>query len=86
VGDTLTVDVDTPIGPLQNVALLIGSSSVPLPARLTSASLQSFGFIIPADITPGTGLLVRLRVDGVESPLRYDASLKTYTQPTVTIT
>jgi hypothetical protein len=86
-GATLTVNVDTPIGRAQQVALVLGATSVPLPGRLPTdpPTSQSFTFTIPPDVTPGT-VLVRLRVDGVDSPLTFDPVAKKYTLPTVAIT
>jgi len=86
-GGTLTVNFDTPVGRSQNVALVLGSTMVSLPGRLPTGppTSQSFTFTLPSDIAPGT-VLVRLRVDGVESALTYDSASQQYTQPTVTIT
>ncbi len=86
-GAKLTVAFDTPIGRAQSVALLVGSNAILLPGRLATdpATAQSFDFTIPADLPTGTAL-VRLQVDGVESALTYDASVSSYTKPTVIIT
>jgi Pvc16 N-terminal domain/IPT/TIG domain len=86
-GGTLTVNVDTPVGRSQQVALILGATTVPLPGRLPTdpATSDSFTFTIPPDIAPGT-LLVRVRVDGVDSALTYDPTTKQYTQPSVAIT
>jgi Pvc16 N-terminal domain/IPT/TIG domain len=86
-GATLTVNFDAPVGRAQQVALVLGSTSVSLPGRLPTdpPTSQSFTFTIPSDVTPGT-VLVRLSVDGVESPLTFDPVAKKYTLPTVTIT
>jgi Pvc16 N-terminal domain len=86
-GANLTVNFDTPIGPLQSVALVLGSFAIQLPGRsvLTApAPVTTFTFTIPASAP--TGLLpVRLQVDGVQSVLTLNPSTLQYT-PSVTVT
>jgi hypothetical protein len=85
-GATFTVNFDTPIGPLQNVALILGSDALQLPGRSVVSSptpATTFTFTIPT--TAPTGLVpVRLQVDGVSSALSFDVTTGQYT-PSVTI-
>lgn len=86
-GAQLAVTCDTPVGRSQQVALILGSTSIALPGRLPSdpATATAFSFTIPTDIAPGS-LLARLQVDGVDSALTYDPATKRFTQPMVTVT
>jgi hypothetical protein len=91
-GSTLTLAFSPPIGREQSVALLVGDDAIPLPTRLPTdpPAASSFGFDIPATFSTGKFLL-RVRVDGAESPLEVDTNQlsPTYNQyigPTVTIT
>jgi hypothetical protein len=72
---TLTLAIVPPVGRTQRAALLVGSRTLPIPARDaagpdTSASLD---FPIPADFPIGDHLL-RVQIDGAESPLEVDAT------------
>jgi Pvc16 N-terminal domain/IPT/TIG domain len=90
-GGLLTLTVSPPVGRAQDAALLIGDYVIELPARpLGSVPATSVGFPIPVAIVAGSYLL-RLRVDGVESPLITDANpgsptFNQYVGPMVTIT
>lgn len=86
-GGTLTVTCDTPVGRAQQLALILGTTSIALPGRLPTdpVTATSFAFTIPSTIGPGSQL-VRLQVDGVDSALTYDATAKRFTQPVVTVT
>jgi hypothetical protein len=85
-GGPFTVNFDTPIGPRQDVALLLGSYAIPLAGRVASsgaAPATSFTFMIPEDAP--TGLVpIRLQVDGVQSALTFDTTQNHYV-PTVTV-
>jgi hypothetical protein len=82
-GATLTLAVDPPVGRAQRVALLAGDSTITIPSR--AATTISLDFPIPADFPTGTFLL-RVQVDGADSPLGTDAVTGVYDKPTVTIT
>lgn len=90
-GGLLTLTISPAVGQAQDVALLIGDAEIDLPARPAgSAPATSLGFTIPADL-PAGGYLLRLRVDGVESPLMSDTNpssptFNQYIGPKVTIT
>ncbi len=83
---TLTLAVTSPVGRAQKVALLIGDRTISIPARDAAGPLESdtLDFPIPADFPLGKRLL-RLQVDGAESPLEVDAGGE-YVAPKVTIT
>jgi hypothetical protein len=87
----LTLTVSPAVGHAQAAALLIGDSEIDLPARPAgSAPATSLGFTIPTSLSAGSYLL-RLRVDGVESPLMTDTNQSSptfnqYIGPKVTIT
>jgi len=83
---TLTLTIDPPVGRTQRAVLLVGSSTISIPARPasdpdTSATLD---FPIPNDFTTGEQLL-RVQIAGAESPLELDGSGQ-FVSPTVTIT
>jgi Pvc16 N-terminal domain/IPT/TIG domain len=88
---TLNLAFQPPVARNQRLSLLIGDREVLLPARASgSAPVTSIGFPIPADMQTGS-LLLRLRVDGAESPLTVDtnsasSTFNQYVAPTVTIT
>jgi uncharacterized protein DUF4255/IPT/TIG domain-containing protein len=86
-GSNLTLSLAPPVGRSQQVILLVGDQGLPLPPRPPSApaTASSLGFPIPASFPTGTFLL-RVRVDGAESPLRADAATGAYVGPQVIIT
>jgi hypothetical protein len=85
-GGTLTLALDPPVGDRQRVTLLLGSRAIPIPPRSDDAthSATSLAFPVPTDVAAGTYLL-RVQVDGGESPLALDGS-GAYAHPVVTIT
>jgi hypothetical protein len=83
LGATLTLEVDPPVGRAQRVELLAGDNTITIPSR--PATTTSLDFPIPADFPTGKFLL-RVQVDGADSPLSTDAVTGAYDKPTVTIT
>jgi hypothetical protein len=71
VGTTLTLTINPPVGRRQRAAVLIGSQSVELDPRPSSALATSatLHFPIPADFAPvvAPGAALRVRIDGAES-------------------
>jgi hypothetical protein len=91
-GATLTLAVDPPVGRAQRVALLADDSTITIPSRPASgpATTTSLDFPIPADFPisadfPTGTFLLRVQVDGADSPLATDAT-GAYDKPTVKIT
>jgi hypothetical protein len=91
-GSTLNLAVDTPVGQLQRVAVILGSRAILLPTRPVSgpATTTEFSLTIPNEIPTGP-TLVRLQVDGVDSPLTVDTTpgsptFGQYIAPQITIT
>ncbi len=90
-GGTLALTFNPPVARTQRVSLLVGDREIILPARSPgSVPVNTLNFPIPTDIPTGTNL-VRLRVDGAESPLTVDtnpasATFNQYIAPVVTIT
>ncbi len=84
-GGTLTVTFDAPVASTQTVALVVGSTAIATPQPFPSDPTTTLSFTVPSDFAAGAGV-VRLRVDGVDSPLTYDPTVNQYTLPTVTIT
>jgi hypothetical protein len=84
-GATLTLAIDPPVGRAQRAALLVGDRSITIPSRPASgpATTTSLDFPIPADFPTGTFLL-RVQVDGADSPLGTTAVTGEYDQPAVT--
>jgi hypothetical protein len=89
-GATLTLSVMPPVGQAQQVALLLGDRAISIPARPpTPVTTTSLDFPIPSSFPTGT-FLMRLRVDGAESPLIVDtnqasATFNQYIGPNVTV-
>jgi hypothetical protein len=83
---TLTLTIDPPVGRAQRAALLAGNRSIPIEARPVAIpdTTSTLDFPIASDFPIGPHLL-RVQIDGAESPLGTDASGK-YTSPTVMIT
>jgi hypothetical protein len=91
-GATLSLSVTPPVGRGQRVVLLVGNQPIALPARAITdpETATILAFPIPHDFKPGAFLL-RVQVDGAESPLDVDtnAASPTFNQyigPKVTIT
>jgi hypothetical protein len=91
-GATLSLSVTPPVGRGQRVVLLVGNQPIALPARAITdpETATILAFPIPPDFKPGAFLL-RVQVDGAESPLDVDtnAASPTFNQyigPKVTIT
>jgi hypothetical protein len=91
-GSTLSLSFDPPIGQAQRVTLLIGDRAITIPPRDPDGppAGTSLNFPIPSDFAAGTFLL-RVQVDGAESPLDVDtdSTSLTYNQyiaPAITIT
>jgi hypothetical protein len=73
-GGTLGVRVSPAVGSTQHAALLVGERFLPLPDRAAgSPALTELSFPLPGDLPPGPHLL-RLRVDGADSPLAVDTN------------
>lgn len=84
IGSTLTLGVSPPVGSEQQVALMVGDSSISLPARPPTAPnpASTLSFTIPADFpysTPAVSMPLRVQVDGAQSALTLD---KTVGSPT----
>jgi hypothetical protein len=86
-GATLTLTVDPPVGRAQRAALLAGDRSITIPPRPASgpATTTSLDFPIPADFPTGEFLL-RVQVDGADSPLGTNPVTGEYDKPKVKIT
>jgi Pvc16 N-terminal domain/IPT/TIG domain len=91
-GSTLTLPVMPPVGRSQRVALLVGDQTISIPDRPATgpATTTNLDFPIPANFPTGKFLL-RVNVDGAESPLTIDTdpnspTCNQYIGPTVTIT
>jgi len=83
---TLTLAIDSPVGRAQRVALLAGSNTISIDARDPNGpdTTTTLDFPIPSDFPTGQQLL-RVQIDGAESPLGTDTAGK-YVSPTVKIT
>jgi hypothetical protein len=83
---TLTFAIAPPVGRAQRAALLAGDQTLSISARDPAGpdTTPTLDFPIPNDFAIGTHLL-RVQIDGAESPLEVDASGQ-FASPTVTIT
>lgn len=85
-GDDLIVTVNPPIGSSQRTALLVGGGTISIPARSPDdPPATELSFLVPDDFGTGPNQLLRVQVDGAESPLESDPS-GAYTGPKVEIT
>ncbi|HEX9990084.1 MAG TPA: DUF4255 domain-containing protein [Chloroflexia bacterium] len=90
-GASLSLSFQPAVHRAQQVAILVGDQQILLPARPVGAPpATTLGFPIPSTFPTGDFLL-RLRVDGAESPLDVDTdpaspTFNQYTGPEVTIT
>jgi hypothetical protein len=91
-GATLSLSFNPPIGQAQKVTLLIGDQAITIPPRDIAGppSSTTLDFPIPSDFSTGTFLL-RVQVDGAESPLEVDTdsmspTFNQYIAPTIIIT
>lgn len=85
-GDDLVVGVEPAIGSAQRTTLLVGNGTISIPARpADDPPATELTFPIPDDFGTGADQLLRVQIDGAESPLATDAAGK-YVSPTVDIT
>jgi hypothetical protein len=86
-GSVLTLTFAPAVGRSQQVTLLIGDHGLPLAPRPPSApaTTASLNFPIPSSFPTGTFLL-RVRVDGAESPLQVGPGTGVYVGPRITVT
>ena len=85
-GDDLVVGVEPAIGSAQRTTLLVGNGTISIPARpADDPPATELTFPIPDDFATGVDQLLRVQIDGAESPLATDAAGK-YVSPTVDIT
>jgi hypothetical protein len=84
-GTTLSLGISPAVGRAQRAALLVGNSTISIPARPITgpAETTSLDFPIPADFPTGTQLL-RVQIDGAQSPLALAGGQ--FASPTGTIT
>lgn len=85
-GATLSLETNPPVGRDQRVALLIGGSTLSIPSRnpVGPATSSTLEFPIPDNFPVGAQLL-RLQIEGAESPLQTD-STGAFIGPTINIT
>jgi hypothetical protein len=82
---TLTLTINPAVGSTQRATLVIGSSTISIPARPAGdPPATDLHFPIPNDSPTGPQLL-RIQIDGAESPLEVDGSGQ-FVSPTITIT
>lgn len=88
-GATVTVTVSPAVGPLQERVLLLGDVAIPgEPVAFDSAPSTTVDFRLPtgASALPAGTYLARIRVDGAESRLTFNASTLEYDGPTLAVT
>ena len=82
---TLTLGITPPVGRAQHAALLVGGGTISIPARLPAGQpTTSLDFPIPADFPTGQDLLLRVQIDGAESPLKIVGGI--FAEPKINIT
>ncbi len=84
---TLTLTINPPVGRAQRATLLAGSGTISIPARPAAGpdATPTLDFPIPADFPTGPNLLLRVQIDGAQSPLDVDGS-GNFDSPTIAIT
>jgi Pvc16 N-terminal domain/IPT/TIG domain len=89
-GQNLTISIEPPIEREQRVSVIIGDRAISIPPRpIDTTPVSTLGIPIATNFPPGTYLL-RLRVDGAESPLEIDRqsdspTFNQYIGPKITI-
>lgn len=86
-GDSLALALNPAVGRAQRAVMLVGDRTIQIPPRPATgpATTTTLSFPIPSDFPTGTFLL-RVQVDGAESPLGFNAATGNYDAPTVKIT
>lgn len=86
-GASLTLELRPPVGRTQRVTLVVGERTIQIPARPADdpATTTTLSFPIPPDF-PADTVLLRVQVDGAESPLSFNETSGLYDAPKVTIT
>jgi Pvc16 N-terminal domain len=84
---TLTLAINPPIGRAQRATLIAGGGTVSIPARPAAGpdTTPTLDFPIPGDFPTGPNLLLRVQIDGAQSPLEVDAGGQ-FNNPTIAIT
>jgi Pvc16 N-terminal domain len=74
-GSVAGLTINPAVGPTQRATLLVGRGTIPIPARPPgdppSTTLE---FTVPEDFFTGADQLLRVQIDGAESPLVADAN------------
>jgi hypothetical protein len=84
---TLTLAVNPPVGRAQRATLLAGSGTISIAARPAAGpdTTPTLDFPIPDDFPTGPSLLLRVQIDGAQSPLDVDGN-GNFNSPTIAIT
>jgi len=85
-GATLVLKVKPAVGSDQRATFLLGSGTISVPARAADdPPATELSVLVPDDFQKGANQLLRVQIDGAESPLGTDGAGK-YISPKITIT
>ncbi len=80
----LALKIDPAVGSAQRVTFLVGSGSIPVPARAAGNPITDLDVTVPSNFATGEDQLLRVQIDGAESPLEVDTAGK-FVGPTIKI-
>jgi hypothetical protein len=86
LGSTPSLTISPAVGPNQRAVVLVGRGTIPIPARPpANPPSNTLKFTLPKDFSTGANQLLRVQIDGAESPLVADAN-GLYVDPRIEIT
>jgi hypothetical protein len=86
LGSTPSLTISPAVGPNQRAMVLVGRGTIPVSARPpVNPPSNTLKFIVPKDFATGVDQLLRVQIDGAESPLVADAN-GLYVDPRIEIT
>jgi hypothetical protein len=89
-GDTITVNVTPAVEPTQEKIVLLGDHAVPaIPVPFNSPPSTSIQFQLPKapdPVIPPGNYLLRVRIDGAETRLKFNPATQQYTGPNYIVT
>ena len=85
-GNPVSLTINPAVGSTQRAAVLVGRGTIPIPGRPPAdPPSTTLEFTVPEDFFTGADQLLRVQIDGAESPLEVDAN-GLYVDPRIEIT
>ena len=86
LGSAASLTINPAVGATQRATILVGGGTIPVPARPPAdPPSTTLEFTVPDDFATGPNQLMRVQIDGAESPLVADAN-GLYVDPRIEIT